>query len=652
MVSCLYCAAVQYRFLVETKFSGVSYGYGSFPHHEHCEALRESAGAGCRMCGVILEAITRKCLEAGLVGPDGDPMYPEGQLEVGGAVVGVRPVWAKRPGSDLEKVGELRTVAVPADWEDPWDAVDAPMLDIMVAAVDRWIARCAEQHDACPRNTQSDFVPTRLVDVSGPDLDTVRLLDAGCGTMPADAPYVALSHCWGLTMPDSAKTTEENVAQHRRAIPLADLSNTFVDAIRFTRSLGIPHIWIDSLCIIQNSVSDWEREAAQMASIYSQARVTLAASGSSDGSQGCGVGSLGREVWWPYVDSHLPGGLRFRMCSWSAKSGDTVDRDPLHQRGWTLQERELSPRVVHFSKDGLRWECRCLRASLHFPWGDTLAMKGYGRVLDDNRGHGKTLRAVLPLSNSQATVDPGLARLAMFEWFHLVRLYSRRLLTQPSDALPAISGLARVFDGFTRGEYHAGFFTSHGPLGLLWSRDGVFKDSAGNKRRACRPPGYTAPSWSWASVIGAVTWSLEKVDATEEMASIIRVATIPRFTDPLGQLRDGLLEIAGPFIPLLTKPAAGIYQDTQASGHTSNADVFAEVKGKLSKVGFMSFDVQEDMCDSVYGLACARDGQSSIFGLALAPVNLAEKQFRRVGHFRSNQLPWRDGAPTEYVTII
>jgi len=652
MVSCLYCAAVEYRFLVETKASVPNFPiHSSFPHHDSCDALRQSAEAGCEMCSIILEAITRTCLKNGRVDPGGLPVFPEGELEVGGASIDVRPVWAKRPGSSIEKVGELRALLIPEDWNDPWEAANAPLADIAVAAVDRWIAQCAGQHVPCPGNSPNEFVPTRLVAVDGPDPDAVKLLDAGCGTMPANTPYVALSHCWGLTMPDAAKTRLDNVEQHRRTIRLADLSNTFVDAIRFTRRLKIPYIWIDSLCIIQDSLPDWECEASQMADLYSCARVTLAASGSSDGTQGCRLGDLGRDMWWPCVDSHLPGGIRFRTSSWTDQTSGVVDSDPLHQRGWTLQERELSPRVVHFSRDGLRWECRCLRASLHFPWGDHLAIKGYGRVLDDGRGMGKTLHALPPSSPGQAAPDPALSRRAMFEWFHLVQLYTRRLLTQTSDSLPAISGVARVFARLTPGEYHAGLFASHGPLGLLWSRED-FTDSTGNRRGTRRPPEYTAPSWSWASVVGAVAWAQGTMDTTEDMASIIRASTTPRFTDPMGQVRDGTLEIAGPLLLLQTKPATSLDFEPQAGRITSKADVFAMVKGKMSKVGFMQFDVQEDVCASVYGLACVKEGRSSIFGLAILPVNLAEKRFRRIGRFRSNSMPWGEGVSSERVTII
>ena len=355
MRNCFFCTAIEYRYYVETKIPVGNFGHSSFLHHDNCDELRQSADAGCRMCRVLLEAIAKSCLKKGQVDPDGTPIYPQGHsMEIGAPRSDdTRAIWL-RQGPDFNIVGEVRTVTIPDDWADPWGNADAPLDTASVAAVDCWISQCEERHDDCRGTSAGTFMPTRLVHVDGQDPTMVRLLDAGIGTTPADAPYVALSHCWGLTMPDSAKTTLQNLDDHRRAIPLTDLSATFVDAIQFTRRLKIPFVWIDSLCIIQNSTQDWEREASQMAAIYSNARVTLAASGSSDGTQGCRLGELSREVSWPYVDSHLPGGLRFRTCSWAAGSSDVVDSDPLQRRGWTLQERELSPRMAHFSRDGLR----------------------------------------------------------------------------------------------------------------------------------------------------------------------------------------------------------------------------------------------------------------------------------------------------------
>jgi hypothetical protein len=85
------------------------------------------------------------------------------------------------------------------------------------------------------------------------------------------AKYAALSHCWGLY--PLLTTTTSNISSHssrppgRSGIPLSSLPRTFRDAILIKRALGLRYLWIDSLCIIQDSDVDWEREWALMGEI-------------------------------------------------------------------------------------------------------------------------------------------------------------------------------------------------------------------------------------------------------------------------------------------------------------------------------------------------------------------------------------------------
>jgi len=66
-----------------------------------------------------------------------------------------------------------------------------------------------------------------------------------------------------------------------------DLPSTFQDAVRITKSLQVRYLWIDSLCIIQDDFSDWEREASLMGNVYANSFLTIAASSSTDDSSGC-----------------------------------------------------------------------------------------------------------------------------------------------------------------------------------------------------------------------------------------------------------------------------------------------------------------------------------------------------------------------------
>jgi hypothetical protein len=50
-------------------------------------------------------------------------------------------------------------------------------------------------------------------------------------------------------------------------IPFDALPTTYRDAIVFTRGLGMQWLWIDSLCIIQDDLTDWQHEASKMSEV-------------------------------------------------------------------------------------------------------------------------------------------------------------------------------------------------------------------------------------------------------------------------------------------------------------------------------------------------------------------------------------------------
>lgn len=77
-----------------------------------------------------------------------------------------------------------------------------------------------------------------------------------------------------------------NISARMLRIPLDELTQTFLDAIEIARKLGIPYIWIDALCIIQDDDEDWAQEAARMADVYKNANLIIAATSSKNGDDG------------------------------------------------------------------------------------------------------------------------------------------------------------------------------------------------------------------------------------------------------------------------------------------------------------------------------------------------------------------------------
>lgn len=91
---------------------------------------------------------------------------------------------------------------------------------------------------------------------------------------------MTLSYCWGSSV--NLRTTKDTLAAHREAIPLDAFPSTLRDAVLATRELGFRYLWIDALCIVQDDADDWEREAAQMKTVYANAVLNMSALASDD----------------------------------------------------------------------------------------------------------------------------------------------------------------------------------------------------------------------------------------------------------------------------------------------------------------------------------------------------------------------------------
>lgn len=61
----------------------------------------------------------------------------------------------------------------------------------------------------------------------------------------------------------------------------SSMPQNFRDAVKLTRLLGIRYLWIDPLCILQDSKEDWEREGLKINDVYKYSYVTVAATSAS-----------------------------------------------------------------------------------------------------------------------------------------------------------------------------------------------------------------------------------------------------------------------------------------------------------------------------------------------------------------------------------
>lgn len=501
---CRYCRNL-HSFLFEAQNDNQGITGGPQIYLPPLVRLINNASAGCQLCNIWTKTLCLDCI-------------PENRLEFvrirlrRSIIAAHMSVTAYIDADDIFVVYFHR---IPPIWRQPVmsdrdmrqgiGASSSSSPDLESHLIRSWLDICRSQHPACNKalETCADG-PSRLLDLRPlNDSGDLRLIDckrwrqANEGlTFPR---FVCLSHCWGEPAGRPKMTKKATILEHIQRIALDELSQTFQDAIKATRQLGERYIWIDSLCIVQDDPQDWEVEAARMPSIYGSATLTIAALDAEDGRGGCRMNPAAVE----FVDvDTTPLRLRFfaeQPQHWYSMYGDDEYRrngygnKPLRTRAWTLQERYLANRSVHYADGVMLWECNTTKASSILPWG-------HHDPPDDF--------VPWPVMHSihESSAANGLMA-ARAEWYGLLEDYSSRFLTYETDKLPALSGVAAKFSTRFQGdEYHAGLFRQHLPAALLWhSKEliGSFKPSprtlAVQKHSAFRPRrpmGYRAPSWS------------------------------------------------------------------------------------------------------------------------------------------------------------
>src|SRR5216117_1215044 len=117
-------------------------------------------------------------------------------------------------------------------------------------------------HEKCGIGIEAPL-PKRVLDVSKKDVFLYESQNEPCR-------YLCLSHCWGSSRPRSM-TTSKTLSSYKQRIPWDHFPKNFQDAIHFCRSMQIPYLWIDCLCIVQDDERDWREQSVEMYAIYANA---------------------------------------------------------------------------------------------------------------------------------------------------------------------------------------------------------------------------------------------------------------------------------------------------------------------------------------------------------------------------------------------
>jgi hypothetical protein len=357
-------------------------------------------------------------------------------------------------------------------------------------------------------------------------------------------------------MPDTAITTTKTIAKRLSRLPIKSLPRTFQDAIIATRKLKSQYLWVDSLCILQDSPSDWQQESARMGKVYSHSFCMIAAAASPDSNGG--IFPLRSEL--PILgaaDPVMPSRLVVLKKSFTSSGWSGLFRSSgLNYRGWTLQERELSPRILYFTKHTILFECKesragnpeKLRRSIELTSKEDLELHPQVRRCLDRfyrKDHGR----------GQYTEYKG--RRYDF-WFDMIEGYSTRQLSMKTDKFPGISGLASEYAYQLNDQYVAGLWRNDLCRGLSWRllKKGSTKFSRKQARSVNTETSIYGPSWSWAKMDHPVSYEIVRrkdkfLDGPIDQGllfknpEILEIFVVPEGKDPNGTLISASIHLYG-----------------------------------------------------------------------------------------------------------
>ncbi|KAK3503959.1 heterokaryon incompatibility protein-domain-containing protein [Neurospora crassa] len=356
-----------------------------------------------------------------------------------------------------------------------------------------WVGDCVDNHKQC-RYSKGDigWYPTRLLDLS--ESTEVRLIETKDTKLAGQ--YATVTHRWGH-VDENFVLNKERYPQLKKGIPLDSMPQLFRDTISIARLLGTQYLWIDSLCIFQDKddKTDWAHEASLMEKVYSYSYCNISAADAENCSrslfnardpQSINPKTLTLDIVSDEIGGVIPVQFYVLNCdSWL----EQVSAALVNTRAWVLQERILAPRVLHFGKRQLMWECCEVDASEVFPHGlhpelaasELVRFKSFNLELDQGAQRGYFENHELPV--------PRLL------WNRIIQYYTYCKLSRSEDKLIACSGVAKRFQSMIQDTYVAGMWRTDLEAQLLW-----IKSLGTGLRRGV----YRAPSWSWASIDGVI----------------------------------------------------------------------------------------------------------------------------------------------------
>ena len=333
-----------------------------------------------------------------------------------------------------------------------------------------------------------------------PDLD-FRRREPAYNRRITHAPYIALSYVWGKGKPYTTRLS--NIMLHRNhgglERDLHKLPRVFHDAFNLVRCLGVRYIWIDSLCIVQDSSRSWDLNSRVMDLIYGNAVLTICAADGVDSSTGLRA-MHPQEHDADQISADCAQGVRL-MVSRPPEIG--IRASKWNTRAWTFQERLLSKRCLIFTEGRVYFQCLSTGMSED--------------IFADREGAGWSLDLV----NAPLQMSRELSRRALWVYTNCVPLYTARVLTKPKDILAAFNGICNVMQETMQAPFIFGLPSSHFDMALLWEPQRALERRVPKTDMERAEYGdMQFPSWSWCG------WTSDALDLPPENKSEYKASMV------------------------------------------------------------------------------------------------------------------------------
>lgn len=517
-----------------------------------------------------------------------------------------------------------------------------PTYDVSSTCSYQLAAACLEEcilhHDDCPVPRPAQL-PTRVIDCSNPERPKLLISPNILSS------YAALSYVWGEKQPYC--TSQKNIGTFLNSgISRPLLPKTIRDAIDSTRRFSLQYLWVDSICILQDSREDKDREIQHMRRIFQNAHVTIIAASAQRVSEGF-LHDRPRQL--PY--SRLP-----FICPDNGQVGTMVlspiwkqyddSQEPVNNRAWCLEERLLSPRAFVYASHTLQYHCQTHTVNI----GSSIHEPQSGRRLP---------RLVFSPTTPLPLSKEDMSRMRV-SWHEIVDNYTSRQVTKQRDKLLALAGVAEKFHRVFGGSYVAGLWRLDLLRDLLWMKE--------SNSYASRPKKYRAPSWSWAAVDERVVYgdfdSRLDPDRCDIMTSYVHECEVFLVNQdlPFGRVYGATLKIRGPMRPIMWDPGSPspkLYEyaalgEDDSCHHFLNVTKTANFRPLCNAYPDSLNEVSSSPGDAWALPILWNVEEAYVEGLVIEVAS--SHSFRRVGYFSSldsvKDVTWLDQSSIRDITLI